>query len=29
VWRGRVGRMADLLGQAPPQEANSSSSGQC
>ena len=29
VWRGRVGRMADLFGQAPPQEANSSSSGQC
>jgi DNA-binding transcriptional ArsR family regulator len=29
VWRGRVGRMADLLGQGSPQEANSSSPGQC
>jgi DNA-binding transcriptional ArsR family regulator len=27
VWRGRVGSVADLLGQAPPQRARSSSSG--
>jgi len=28
VWRGRVDRMAGLLEQGPPKEANSSSSGQ-